>query len=120
MIESSLSEQEDSGSNSVTNQKNKVFNELVYESILSGLKQILGESGSSSTLYHLKLESGSFDPRVFHERLTDMFHAGAASIEKVIVKELFKAMDVQFKERQGYDFLGYIELAKKIYSSKFR
>jgi hypothetical protein len=120
LIESSLSEQEDSSSNSITNQKNRVFNELVYKSVLSGLKEILGESGSSSTIYYLKLEKGSFDPRVFHERFTEMFHAGATSIEKIIIKELFKSMGVQFKERQGYDFIGYVELAKKIYSSKFR
>jgi hypothetical protein len=84
------------------------------------MNRILGESGTAATFYHLGLKMGSFDPEELHDKLTDMFHAGAPSIEKVITMELYKALDVQLKERREYDFVRHVGLAKKIYNSKIR
>jgi hypothetical protein len=97
------------------------FDELVYSTIVAAMKQILGESGTAATLFHLKLKKGSkFDPDEFHDKLIDMFHAGSLAIEKVIIKELYITLEIQAKERPGYNFQRHIELAAKVHKSRTR
>ncbi len=93
------------------------FDDLVYDSIVTALKHILGDSGSTATIYHLKLKKDKFYPDLFHENLTGIFHAGAESIEKVILTELFRSLNSESKIREGYDFQRNIGLALKIHAS---
>jgi hypothetical protein len=90
------------------------FDKAVYQSIAASLRRILGESGAIATEYHVKINKRPFDPREFHENLTNMFHAGAQSIESTIIRELYDSLSIPFKTRPGYDFPRYVELARKI------
>jgi hypothetical protein len=96
------------------------FAEIFYNSVEAGFKQILGESGSRATLYHLRFRKGKTTPVEFHEELVTMFHAGAEAIEKVVVTELYKSLESESEIRSGYSFAKHVQLANKIHSAKLR
>jgi len=79
---------------------------------------MIGDAGTEATLYNLKLKKDSFDSKEFHSKMIDMFRDGAASIENVMIGEICRVFDIPLKERSWYDFPKYVELARKIYTSK--
>ncbi len=94
------------------------FKELIYTCAIEAMKRILGPSGTVATAYHLKLDEKTFDPENFHSKLAQMFHEGAESIEKVVVAEIYTALRMDIHDRPGYDFVKYIELARKTYENR--
>ncbi|MDG6907861.1 MAG: hypothetical protein JRN20_18980 [Nitrososphaerota archaeon] len=94
------------------------FDDLLYSTVIEGLKRIMGSSGLIATKYHLKLDERTFEAQKFHSGLTNMFHVGSGAIEQVILQQLYDGLGVPFKERDGYEFPQYVELARKIYADR--
>ena len=62
---------------------------MLEESIVEGLRYVLGESGLQVVLRQRPLQVLASDPTEFHEALTSIFkEAGAAIIEKEIARRL--------------------------------
>ena len=100
--------------------KSEGFEGLLYSTVISGLKDVMGTSGLVATKYHLKLDERNFDVNKFHDGLNNMFHVGSGAIENVILQLLYNDLGAPFKERGGYEFPQYVELARKIYLEKVK
>jgi hypothetical protein len=54
-----------------------------------GLDKVLGHSGTTAVLFHMKMDAGVPDPAEFHKRLLSLFGPeGTVSLERAIVKDL--------------------------------
>ncbi|MDA4132131.1 MAG: hypothetical protein OK454_03275, partial [Thaumarchaeota archaeon] len=58
------------------------------------------------------------DPKVFHERLTQIFGFGTASLERVIIQQLHRATGVSSALARDGDFIEQVELAKQSFHSR--
>ena len=88
------------------------FYAVLRESISGGMNKVLGAEGTRAILYHLNLPS--FDnPKRFHERLTEIFGFGTASLERVIIQQLHQSMGVIPAMAENEDFVNQVELAKR-------
>jgi hypothetical protein len=93
------------------------FYAVLRDSISSGMNRVLGAEGTQAILYHLDLPS--FDnPRRFHERLTEIFGHGTASLERVIIQQLHLTTGVSPALAKSDDFLGQVELARRSFDAK--
>jgi hypothetical protein len=87
------------------------FYAVLRDSISRGMNKVLGAEGTRAIIYHLNLPS--FDnPRRFHERLTEIFGFGTASLERVIIQQLHQSMGVLPALAENDDFVNQVELAK--------
>ncbi len=93
------------------------FYGVLRDSIADGMNMVLGAEGTQAILYHLDLP-GFDDPRRFHERLTEIFGFGTASLERVIIQQLHRATGVSSALARGGDFLEQVELAKRSFHAK--
>jgi len=60
----------------------------------AGLDKVLGQSGTSAVLVHLKMTNNLPDAARFHEKLLVLFGARAAtSLERAIVRDLAARLD---------------------------
>jgi len=89
------------------------FCEMFHESMLDGLRQVIGESGIRALLFNI--ESGQYldHPETFHRNLYAIFNEGAIFLEKVIVKELFRRINVRYEIKGDFDFARYVNQARK-------
>jgi len=88
------------------------FYAVLRDSISDGMNKVLGAEGTRAILYHLDLPS--FDnPKKFHERLTEIFGFGTASLERVIIQQLHQSMGVVPTLAKNDDFVNQVELAKR-------
>jgi hypothetical protein len=54
-----------------------------------GLDKVLGQSGTTAVLFHMKMARGLPEPGEFHKRLLALFgDQGTVSLERAIVKDL--------------------------------
>ncbi len=90
----------------------EAFYAVLRDSILDGMNVVLGAEGTRATLFHLDLPS-FYDPKEFHERLTEIFGFGTASLERVIIQQLHQAMGVSPAFAKDDDFVSQVELAKR-------
>ena len=59
------------------------------DAVHGGLNKIIGESGTASVLFHMKMVDDFPDPVEFDRKLAAIFGArGALSLERAIVKDL--------------------------------
>lgn len=72
------------------NQKKKITFRcaLFFEVVKQTLKDILGDSAASATIYHLGGDKTLQDPKAFEKRLKALFGLGAETIMKAIQKNL--------------------------------
>ncbi len=92
------------------------FATALHDSIRSGIKNTLGEGVMETLLSHLKspLQSYAVKPREFHNDLYSMFgNAAAVTLERMIVKDLFRKLNVLFPRGDDLDFETYVGLAKQ-------
>ncbi len=92
------------------------FATALHDSIRSGIKNTLGEAVMESLLSHLKspLQSYAVKPRELHKDLCSIFGNGAAvTLERMIVKDLFRKLNVLFPRGDDLDFETYVGLAKQ-------
>ena len=94
------------------------FSQALHESILDGLKNVLGESGMNVILLNIELDKCTNNPEALHMSLQDVFKDGACVLEKVIVKELFRKLGIPYGENIDLDFVGYVNHAKERFLAK--
>jgi hypothetical protein len=62
--------------------------------MIASLENILGKPAIGALMLHFKIDQLANDPRQVHETLTGVFGNGAAVLEKIILKELYKRLDL--------------------------
>ena len=96
----------------------RTFSRIFNGSILDGLESALGESGMKAVLSNVELALCMDNPGELHRNLRDIFKEGAFVLEKVIVKELFRRLNVPYEETGNLDFEGYVSHARKLFVSR--
>lgn len=92
--------------------------ELILKNSVDGVfKHILGEGGAQALKYHLKLGEHSENPKEFHDRLASIMKDGALVLESLVIKDLFRAIGLQYEEAQFFDFGEHVARARKSYES---
>ncbi|HUI01455.1 MAG TPA: hypothetical protein VLX56_07480 [Nitrososphaerales archaeon] len=91
------------------------FEELFEETITSSLRDLLGESSMRAILYHLSLERFAKDPKMFDQKLREVLKAPAIIIEEVIIKDLFRRLDLMYAPTGTFDFQKYANSARDVY-----
>lgn len=89
------------------------FLETLHESMLDGLCQVISDSGIKALFFNIESSQYLDDPETFHGNLYAVFNEGAIVLEKVIVKELFRKLNMPYKVRGDFDFTKCISQAKK-------
>jgi hypothetical protein len=100
---------------STVTSKKSGFEELFEETITSSIRDLLGESSMRAILYHLSLESMAKDPQVFDQKMRELLKAPAVIIEEIIIKDLFKRLDLMYAPMGAFDFQKYAKAAKEVY-----
>jgi len=95
------------------------FYAVLRDSISDGMTRVLGVEGTQATLYHLDLPSFD-DPKKFHEKLTEIFGFGTASLERVILQQLHQSTGVIPALVTSDDFVNQVELARRSFDAKAR
>ena len=90
----------------------EAFYAVLRDSILDGMIKVLGAEGTRAILFHLDLPS-FYNPKEFHERLTEIFGFGTASLERIIIQQLHRAMGVSPAFAKDDDFVCQVELARR-------
>ena len=96
-------------------EKRKDLNSYFAEAVDETLKQIFKEDGAK-VIYEflenhacLKLEEAADKPDVFSATLEKLMVSAAHVIEKLILKKLYRRLELKFEEKKGYEFLDYIK-----------
>jgi hypothetical protein len=58
------------------------------------------------------------DPRELHRSLRSIFKEGAFTLEKVIIKELFRRLSLPYEEQTDFDFEAYVNLAEELHATQ--
>ena len=100
-------------------QQKSDFSKLFLESIDEALNQILGENLTNIVYYYFQryfsLKKKDFPTKVeeFAEALEKSFGTGAPIIKKIVVKNLYAKLEIDFTEKEDFDFIGCIDFAKR-------
>jgi hypothetical protein len=86
--------------------------------VLDGLKSALGESGMNAVLCNIESHRLAEDARTLHKNLHAIFGEGVFIIEKVIVKELHRRLNVPYEESKDFDFVKSVNRAGEIFKTK--
>ena len=92
-------------------QEKKEFSEILRESIVDGVRLVLGEDVMKAVFLHLgpiQFEN----PSEFHNKLSCIFKQGAEVLEKMIVKELYQKLDVPYEDKGDFNFERYVNHAR--------
>lgn len=108
---------DDSIEEAVTGKKDG-FEALFEDTIVNSLRDLLGESSMRAILYHLSLERLGKDPQMFDKKLRELLNAPATIIEEIVIKELFKRLDILYPLKGPFDFQTYASAAREIYVSR--
>jgi len=104
---------EDSGNN-----EKFEFSQVLHKCILDGLRRILGESGMKAIRPDIESCSYEEDVGELHEDLYAIFGSGAFELEKAIVKELFRRLNVSYEETSDFDFARYVNQARELFKTR--
>ncbi len=94
------------------------FEELLEDTITNSIRDLLGESSMRAILYHLSLEKVGSDPQAFDRKLRELLNAPATIIEEIIIKDLFKRLDLLYSPKGAFDFQRYTNAAREFYLSR--
>jgi hypothetical protein len=94
--------------------------DLLLSAVDETINQVFKEAGAKvifdfiESKCHLKLEEIVEKPEVFSVGLERMLRSGAIVIEKMILKNLYRKLELRFEEKDGYEFSDYMkELREK-------
>ena len=96
------------------------FSEVLHECILDVLENVIGETGMRVISLHVELGDYLEDPTELHRNLRSMFGVGAENLEKVVVKELFRRLDLCYEQRENFDFAKSVEQAKELFIARMK
>ncbi|MBS7608720.1 MAG: hypothetical protein QW734_10975 [Candidatus Bathyarchaeia archaeon] len=100
------------------NREKSLVERALIEAVDEGLL-MLGESGREVVYFRLRFsyaigkEDVPSHPEIFDECLRSIFGSGAKAIEKAIIKNLYKKLGLKFVEKENFDFLEYLNYAKR-------
>ncbi len=93
----------------------KTLLEAVDHALLS-----FGESPSKAIYYHLdkrfKIQKEDIPEEAdkFASALTAIFGSGATVIERLIIKDLYQRLNLNFEEKSSFEIADYISLAREV------
>ena len=85
---------------------------MLQLSIGEGIRAALGEA-ILGVLNGQGLFNEATDPKEFHRKLQSVFGNGATVLEKVIVKDLFRKLNVPYNSQESFDYGEALERAKE-------
>ena len=93
------------------------FHNLMEQSVRGELKNLIGESASEAVLVNFKLLENL---NRLHDILSPVFKQGTPTLEKAIVKEMFRNMGESYEQLsdKGSDYDLYVSFAKKIFEER--
>ena len=93
------------------------FDFIFCQSVLGGLRSILGEDGKRAVVKNYNLLRLIDYPEYVHHVLVSVFEeAGAAVLERAILSELFARIDEDLPEGRREGFVTYVNLARNLYA----
>jgi hypothetical protein len=94
------------------------FSQEYQRCVFDGLRSTLGESGMDAILFDIESNRCVEDARILHKRLHGIFGDGAFTIEKVIVKELCRRLNVYYEEPKDFDFARSVGRARELFKTR--
>ncbi len=91
------------------------FSQVLYECILEVLENALSKSCMKIIMFHMDFGDYVDDPSELHRNLYTLLGDGANVLEKMIVKELFRRLDIPYEERGDFDFVRYVNEARELF-----
>ena len=88
------------------------FDETLRWSIQDAIRNILGENGLEAVRSILHLDQLAENPGEFHSQMDRIFGRGVLAIESVVVKALFRRLNLRYMESGLFDFVRYVNHAK--------
>ena len=94
------------------------FHQVLRGCIEDGLRCVVGERGMKALLF--RIECGQFidNTEEFHRDLCLILGETAVILEKVVIKELFRRLGIEYEERGDFDFATYVNYAKELFTAK--
>ena len=89
----------------------KTFSSMLQLSIGEGVRAALGQA-ILGVLNGQGLFDEATDPKEFHKKLQSVFGNGAVVLEKVIVKDLFRKLNIPYNSQERFDYGEALEKAK--------
>jgi hypothetical protein len=96
------------------------FFQEYHRCVLDGLKNALGESGTNAVLFNIESRRCVEDARILHKNLHAIFGDGVFIIEKVIVKELYRRLNVPYEEPEEFDFARSVNRARELFKTRLQ
>jgi hypothetical protein len=90
----------------------KTFSSMLQLSIGEGVKAALGQA-ILGVLNGQGLFNEATAPKEFHKKLQAIFGNGATVLEKVIVKDLFRKLNIPYNSQQQFDYGEALERARE-------
>ena len=97
----------------------ETLGDLLLKVVDETLRQVFRETGTK-VIYgflenksHLKREEIAEKPEVFSTGMKKLVGSGAPVIENLILKNLYRKLELKFEEKEGYEFSDYIKELKK-------
>ncbi len=91
--------------------RNREFFLTLRQSVIEGMRRMLGEDNSITLLYSLMPSIER--PVEFQRKLREVFGAACYAFEKAILEELYGKMNLRFKMQSGYQFADHVEIAAR-------
>lgn len=94
------------------------FRKILLVAVEEGLSS-LGDSPKRAILFHLEVSFKITKKHIaanlaeFLKALEGIFGPGASYVEKLIVKHLYEKVGLKFEEEKMWNFLDYVDNAKK-------
>ncbi len=96
---------------SVAQAQDRIFASMLNESIGEGIKAALGQAILGILTNQGIFEKAS-DPKEFHRKLQTVFGNGASVIEKIIIKDLFRKLNISYISQDYFNYGDDLEKAK--------
>jgi hypothetical protein len=91
---------------------------FLKETIDGTLRDLLGEESRKATLFHLQVPNYEEHPREFHVHLGGMFKLGAPVIEKMIIRDVYKVLNLRFDDEANFDYEKSMNYAFRVASER--
>ncbi len=89
------------------------FYQLLKMSALDALRLALGKSAMEILCYKFKLDELILDAKAFHTTLYSLFSDGSVVIEKIIIKEIYKRIGLQYQYDTAFNFENALSDARR-------
>ena len=97
----------------------ETLDDLLLKVVDETMKQVFRDAGAK-VIYdylrknsHLKREDIAEKPEVFSAALERLLGSGAPMIEKLVLKNLYRKLQLEYAEKEGYEFSDYVKALKK-------